>query len=213
MQFDINKRRVCPSCGEVSRQFGVLRCPKCNVPYEDECILSKPDEFEIKEGVLIHYNGKATHIRVPQGVHTIGENAFVNVTTHTSEESYPPMFWDYYGCDSRGVATVTTTTYDGIQSIRHVTLPEGVVCIKKHAFYRCHHLEEVVLPDTLQTIEYRAFCGCGRLHQINFPKNMVLEWNAFESCSESMRKTAEEFQQASGKPLQIKGYGVNVIKY
>lgn len=62
MQFDTNKRRVCPSCGDICRQFGVILCPKFNVPYEDECIFSKPEEFQQASGKPLQLRGHGVNV-------------------------------------------------------------------------------------------------------------------------------------------------------
>ena len=140
--------------------------------------------FLIRDGVLVHYSGASPVVRVPHGVHTIGENAFASQPNRTREESIPPRAWDQYGADPfTGMATVTDDRIPGNRHIQRVILPEGVITIRHHAFYQCENLEEVVLPDSLQSIGHLAFGDCPKLTSIDLPQGVRLDMNPFDGCS------------------------------
>jgi len=70
-----------------------------------------------------------------------------------------------------------------IDSVQKVTIPEGVITIKKWAFNRCKNLQSVSLPDSLQTIGLQAFWLCDSLESITIPKNASnTAGGAFMAC-------------------------------
>ena len=68
------------------------------------------------------------------------------------------------------------------ESIRSVTVPEGITVIGDYAFYGCKSLELLNLPETVKSIGVGAFSGCTKLQRITLPKRVRILWDAFHNC-------------------------------
>lgn len=111
------------------------------------------EEFVIKKGVLVEYNGTDEVVTVPEGVRVIGERVF------------QPNF-----------------EMDGeleLERLKKVIIPETVWAIDENAFFLCYGLEEVELPSSLEVIGEGAF-DCCDLKQIKLPDGLIsIEERAF----------------------------------
>jgi hypothetical protein len=63
-------------------------------------------------------------------------------------------------------------------SLKTITLPEGLETIKGNAFYSCKSLATVRFPETLQSIDNAAFLFTS-LKEVVLPKGVVLGDNVF----------------------------------
>ena len=74
--------------------------------------------------------------------------------------------------------------YIGDNTIKQVTIPEGVTRIGPYAFAGLTALEKVTLPSTLETIDYGAFMGCTKLAVVEGIENVkFINRAAFEGCA------------------------------
>ena len=74
--------------------------------------------------------------------------------------------------------------YIGDNTIKKVTLSEGIERIGPYAFANMTALEEIVLPSTLETIDYGAFLGCTSLKKITGIENVkFINQSAFQGCA------------------------------
>jgi len=72
----------------------------------------------------------------------------------------------------------------GDNTIKQVTLPEGVERIGPYAFANMTALEKITLPSTLETIDYGAFYGCTALKEIKGIENVkFINQSAFQGCA------------------------------
>ncbi len=66
------------------------------------------------------------------------------------------------------------------ESMKSVTIPNGVTRIGKRAFYYCESLSSVKFPDSLTSIGEEAFAGCRDLNSIPLPDSAIsIGENAF----------------------------------
>ena len=94
---------------------------------------------------------------VPEGVKTIGENAFCNCEGLRTV-SLP-----------RGLETVRTWAFMGCGGLTEASLPEGLKEIGVAAFSGCLSLERADLPETLVSLGASAFYDCGKLTSAYIP--------------------------------------------
>lgn len=70
------------------------------------------------------------------------------------------------------------------RSLRSLTVPAGVSCIRSEAFHCCDRLQKLQLSEGLKEIQSRAFWYCSALTEVTFPASMQLIGSrAFECCS------------------------------
>lgn len=93
-------------------------------------MMGTSDDFVIVNGVLEQYDGPGGDVVIPEGVTRIRPYAF----------------------DDR------SGTYSGENdSIRSVTVPEGVEILDRGIFAQCKKLKKVILPKSLKKIDWNAF--------------------------------------------------------
>ena len=72
----------------------------------------------------------------------------------------------------------------GDNTIKQVTIPEGVTRIGAYAFANMTALEKVVLPKSLETIDFGAFYGCTKLRVVEGIENVkFINRSAFQNCA------------------------------
>ncbi len=107
---------------------------------------------------------------IPEGVTTIGNNAFYNcsgLTSITIPESVTTIGDDaFYNCSGltsvtipEGVTTIGNNAFAGCSGLTSVTIPEGVTTIGDGAFYNCSGLTSVTIPESVTHIGSSAFSG------------------------------------------------------
>ena len=70
------------------------------------------------------------------------------------------------------------------QSIKTITLEEGITGIGDLAFYGCSNLTTVSIPDSVIGIGLAAFSGCSSLTDVIIPDSVTsIDTQAFEACS------------------------------
>ena len=69
------------------------------------------------------------------------------------------------------------------ETIKCLTISEGITHIMRYSFKNCKNLESVFLPSTIQTIGDWAFDECSNLKEINLPEGLTsIGENAFDDC-------------------------------
>lgn len=147
--------------------------------------------FEIVDGVLKKYRGKARHVVIPEGVRTIGEEAFADngsmktvviPSTVTRIEGFA-----FSPCKALSTVTVPSSVTDigGFVFLRCANLEEAFFLASTHAiemgtFYECKKLSRVTIGEGIREIQDFAFCDCLNLRTMYMPDSLeVISKDAF----------------------------------
>ena len=104
-------------------------------------------------------NTSVTSVTIPDGVTSIGTNAFFAATSLTSI-TIP---------DS--VTTIGDSAFDSCFSLTSVTIGNSVTSIGQWAFHQCTMLTSITIPDSVTNIGVGAFVLCNNLPIINVDAN------------------------------------------
>ena len=137
---------------------------------------------------------------IPDGVEFIGFGAFKNCNSLKSvtipasvTKIFDGMTWGGMIPNSTpfyGVCNVETLTAPFFpcgmskSSVKHLTIPYGVISIPDGAFEGCTGLTSVTIPDGVTRIGSLAFAGCSSLTKLKIPNSVTsIDSTAFLGCS------------------------------
>ena len=140
-----------------------------NTSLEEVVIPSSLREIEKKA----FYNcAKLSNITLPDGLISIGDNAFEKCTS-LENIIIPSSVTDMYA-----------DIFKDCTSLRSAVLPEGRININYGTFYNCSSLESIKLPSSVQYIRGEAFYGCKSLKTVEWSKPLeLIEDSAFYDCT------------------------------
>ena len=128
--------------------------------------------YIIENGVLIEYKGNAKHAIIPNGVISIGKNAFKYNNGLTSIVI------------PSSVTSIGYATFYGCTGLTSIVIPSSVKSIGDSAFYNCTSLTSINLSNNVTRIGGFAFSNCTNLTSINIPNNVKsIECSAFDGCT------------------------------
>jgi len=139
----------------ISSQHPILK-------YEQDCLIDKRDN------TLILFCGKQSIFNVPEGIVTIGEDAFYN-KENLLEVSIPSS-----------VKTVQDSAFVFCKNLESVRISEGVQKIGWQAFSSCYNLLEINLPSSLIELDNEAFYLSDSLERIVMQNNVIREDDLIE---------------------------------
>ena len=85
--------------------------------------------------------------------------------------------------DGEKVVKIGDYSFNTLEGLKNITIPDGVTEIGDSAFYACSELTSVSLPDSVTSIGGSAFFRCVKLTDIEIPKNVTyIGRNAFCNC-------------------------------
>ena len=122
---------------------------------------------------LIQYpEGKSnSEYAIPDGVTTIGDNAFFSCDFLTSV-TIP---------DS--VKTIGDRAFYLCTALLSITIPDSVTVIGKSTFAFCKALTSITISDSVNTIGAMAFCSCKSLTSVTIPHGVAtIGYKAFSDC-------------------------------
>jgi hypothetical protein len=128
--------------------------------------------------------GNVTHIVIPEGVTSIGGEAFENRSSLISVNIPSTMsliggaafaFTGLQSMDlSHTTANVGESIFYGCSSLTSVKLPYNMEVARGWMFYGCSSLTELVIPSGVYSVAQGAFANCGSLTKIYFLGNQPL---------------------------------------
>ena len=127
----------------------------------------------IMDGKLIAFASSGlTEYIIPNGVTSIGDNAFRGCSSLTSI-TIP---------DS--VTAIGDSAFEDCSSLTSITMPDSVTSIGNEAFSGCSSLTSISIPDGITSIGKSVFRGCSSLTSITIPDSVISigDW-AFADCS------------------------------
>ena len=84
----------------------------------------------------------------------------------------------------QGLTTVGPGAFFGCKNLRSINIPDTVTLIGFHAFSWCESLEEIAIPGSVTTIEADAFSDCISLSSVTIPGSVTNFGEfVFECCS------------------------------
>lgn len=156
--------------------------------------IEKSKEFKIRNNTLVKYLGKDANVIIPDGVTSIGDEAFEHCTSLTNVTISNSVVsigrYAFSGCTSlknitipNSVASIGDFTFRGCTSLTNITIPNSVTRIESFAFSGCESLTSVTIPDSVTSIGESAFSNCESLTSITIPDSVtsIGSW-AFAYC-------------------------------
>lgn len=130
------------------------------IPFSGIHAVSPSDNGFMMDGdKLVKYTGTATSVSVPDGVKTVGAEAFAGCTS-LSYVTFPAS-----------LRTIENGAFSGCSYLNRLIIPEGVEEIGNGAFADCKNLSAVSIPSTLLYLGTSAFAGCEDLKTIGVSKD------------------------------------------
>jgi hypothetical protein len=136
------------------------------------------DTFDIRNGVLVKYNGEDGDVVIPNGVTSIEEEVFAGHTGLTSV-TIP-----------NSVKEIGVHAFDRCYNLKSVTIPDSVKSIGWGAFEDCENLTSVFIPSGVTSIESSLCEGCTNLKSVTIPDSVTeIGVQAFYCCTKLRRLT------------------------
>ena len=112
--------------------------------------------------------------KLPNGLKSIGKNAFYNCTYLALTEL------------PEGITTILSYAFHHCDNLKLTKLPNGLKSIGGYAFYECYNLALTELPEGIEEIETDAFNGCKRIVIQKVPSGIKTIYNrTFQYCGMS----------------------------
>lgn len=129
-------------------------------------------DFTINDGVLTGYSGDGVDVVIPDGVTSIGANAFEN-NTRIKSITIP-----------NSVTTVGEWAFYHCINLTEISMPDSVTQMGTYAFADCTSLEKVKLSGKLTKLDWGIFAGCQSLKEITIPSSVTeISDGVFSECA------------------------------
>lgn len=150
------------------------------------------------ETELLYVNRDAKSVTIPNGVTSIGSEAFsdcTNLTSITIPDSVTSIEWNAFsGCSSLtsitipdSVTSIGSSAFYGCSSLTSITIPYGVISIDDRTFFDCSSLTSIVIPNSVTSIGDSAFAYCG-LTSITIPDSVTTLGDSVFYCCSSLEE-------------------------
>ena len=126
-------------------------------------------DFNINGKELVSYSGTDTVVTVPDGVVSIGREAFAS-NTNITEVILPDT-----------VTEISYGAFFGCTALQKITLPNAVTTVGDSAFNHCVSLQSVTIGSGLRSLGSGAFADCDSLSSVRIAVN-----NTYFSCEDGV---------------------------
>ena len=152
-----------------------------SVPEQElDQLISKIDDFEIQDHVLVKYHGAAMGVRVPEGIQRIGRGEF-----RENEKIVAVRLLQTINCIEEAFSSCIR--------LQEINFPQGLKSIGERAVGDCYQLIQAIYPSGLEQIRKSAFESCLSLHEVQIPGSVKkVEPNTFLYCSNLYEIKLEE---------------------
>ena len=120
---------------------------------------SDSSDFKKNGDTLISYTGTASVVSVPNGIKTIGTDAFAGNQFLTSVQL------------PSSVETIENGAFRNCTSLQEITFPGGLTRVESGAFAMCDSLAKVTFSPALYVLGAGVFSGDAALKSVNLGKN------------------------------------------
>jgi len=152
-------------------------------------------DFLYLDNYLIGANTRLKTVTVKDGTLCMADGVFFDcrsITTVVLPDSLVGIGAAFEYCQSlksvtlgEGIAHIGDYAFYNCVNLSSITLPSGLARIGTHAFYGCERLTSINLPDGIQRIEGYAFYGCKRLKTVTLPSELIfIDECAFSWCED-----------------------------
>ena len=100
--------------------------------------MSNSSDFEIENSVLKNYRGDGVDVVIPDGVTTIGVNAFWQCESIKSVKL------------PEGLALIEADAFLACRSLERIVMPKSIKRIEDGAFGSCNSLSEIIFNGTIE---------------------------------------------------------------
>ena len=164
----------------------------------------------LAEGAFRNWGSKLTAVTLPDGLQSIGAEAFCNCRSVTAID-IPASVKSigeraFYTCTSlatvtlpEGLQSIGVAAFRNCSALTSIDIPASVTSIGKSTFGGCTSLKDVTLPDGLESIGSYAFRDCTSLTAIEIPSSITsIGTSAFNGCTSLEAVTLLEGLQSIG---------------
>ena len=142
------------------------------------------------------YDSTIDGINLPEGLETIGNNAFMycenlrtleipDTVTTVGEAAFTDCENLRYVKLSENQRLMRNELFSGCSQLQTVLLGSEIKNVSNYAFSDCKNLRSIYLPETVKKIGEGAFHGCSSLKELRIPDSVhILDMNVFEDCYE-----------------------------
>ena len=111
-----------------------------------------------------------------------GKTVTISILQPTEEINIPPVVTDKDG-KSYTVTSIGEAQMADNYKVQTVSLPNGIIIIEAGAFRNFNSLKQITLPDGIETIGQDAFWGCSQLQTVNV--NSLESWCSLQFDGEN----------------------------
>lgn len=169
---NVKDAAICPYCGSafiVEKAINNYNVTN-NIQAGVVNFYGTTNDFDVRGGVLIKYNGVSMQPVIPDTVVKIGEFAFSG--SMISSVVIPDT-----------VISIGESAFNRCDNLKEITLPGGIKNLESGIFSSCKNLVRVTLPERIPHIEDIMFFGCTSLTSFNIPEGVTsIGSSAFQNC-------------------------------